>query len=152
MLEVVFGFLSRGEDLVCAGLVSSQWHAISLDPALWRRLCGFHLARVFALLNNTNADVDEAEKDAGHLLEQLENKKRRSKKVDKMMKKVFEEERQEKEEVQQRGETDWKACYAKHHWEWRLGTADLRRALKRIHGVSHTHSFLGTNECRRPHF
>jgi hypothetical protein len=50
-------FLSRGEDLVCAGLVSSQWHAIPLDPALWRRLCGFHLARVFALLNNT--DVDE---------------------------------------------------------------------------------------------
>jgi hypothetical protein len=127
LLLAVFGFLGRAEDLVCVGLVCAQWHAVSLEPSLWRRLCASNLARVASLSNpsartnhvDTDTDVDVAQVEEG-VEKKMMMKKR--KKVEKMKKKAMEEEEQELQqragvEVKKRKMKDWRACYAKHHWE-----------------------------------
>jgi hypothetical protein len=113
--------------------VSPQWNAVSLEPSLWRMLCMAKLQ-------------DQEEHDAREKEACQKATKKATKKDDKEGERMDEATWARVRDLQQ-----WRECYVAHYWQWTDTTPGGKWKNRHRFRLQHSHSFLGSNLCQRPH-
>lgn len=123
----------------CVGRVSCvacvvchiQWNAVSLEPSLWRMLCMDKL--------HAQEEHDAREKEECQKATKKDKKEGEKLRMDEA---TWERIR----DLQQ-----WRECYVAHYWQWTDATPGGKWKNRHRYRLQHSHSFLGSNLCQRPH-